>query len=104
MDNPLHYGFHYRKKDLYPPLSVQNISIDTTISDLATFALSLDINYKILKYYNPWLRQNTLTITEGKKYVLQIPKPGSRDLDKIWIESGLLNEEIKDSTSNNNTH
>lgn len=104
MDNPLHYGFHYRKKDLYPPLSPETVTIDTTISDLASFALSKNINYKILKYYNPWLRQNSLTVSDGKNYILQIPKPGSRELEKIWLDSGLLNEEINDTSSVNNSN
>lgn len=101
MDNPIHYGFHYRPKDLYPPLQSDKFIVDTTITDLATFALSKEINYKILKYFNPWLRQNTLTIKDGKKYVLQIPKPGNRDLEKLWLDSGLLENDKNDTVSVN---
>jgi membrane-bound lytic murein transglycosylase D len=101
MDNPINFGFHYRKKDLYPPLPSETIIIDTSITDLADFAIIKEINYKLLKYFNPWLRQNTLTVTEGKKYLIKIPKPGFRDIDKIWIESGISIEEPGDSTQKN---
>lgn len=100
MDNPKNYGFHYRKKDLYPPIPTDNIVLDTSITDLANFAILKEVNYKLLKYFNPWLRLNTLTITQGKKYILKIPKSGYRDLNKIWIESGLLQDEVADTTTN----
>jgi membrane-bound lytic murein transglycosylase D len=103
MDKPINFGFHYRKKDLYPPLPSDIITVDSSISDLAEFALKKEVNYKLLKFFNPWLRQNTLTIKEGKKYFLKLPKPGFRDLEKIWIESGLVNEEPSDSTSLKNS-
>ena len=99
MDNPINFGFHYRKKDLYPPLPSDVITIDSSITDLTSFALKKEVNYKLLKYFNPWLRQNTLTVTEGKKYFMKIPKPGFRDLDKIWIESGLDIEEPTDTST-----
>lgn len=99
MDNPINFGFHYRKKDLYPPLPSDIITIDSSITDLTEFALKKEVNYKLLKYFNPWLRQNTLTVKEGKKYFIKIPKPGFRDLDKIWIESGLASEEPSDTST-----
>ncbi len=103
MSNPLIYGFHFRKKDLYPPIPTENIVVDSTISDLASFAISKDINYKMLKYFNPWLRQNSLTISQSKKYTLKIPKAGYRDLNKIWLDSGIPEQETNDTTSVNNT-
>lgn len=87
MENPRQFGFRYRTKDLYPPLAYTEVEIDTTISDLTEFALLNNINYKILKYFNPWLRQNSLTINDGKKYTILIPKPGSRELEKLWLEA-----------------
>jgi hypothetical protein len=34
------------------------------------------MSYKILKYFNPWLRKNTLTNKDKKTYILDFPKPG----------------------------
>lgn len=104
MANPVHYGFHYRKRDLYPPLTADLITIDSNITDLASFAQTMEINYKILKYFNPWLRQNTLTIKEGKIYKLQIPKAESRNLNKIWLDSGLLDEAENDTSAVKNSN
>lgn len=103
MQSPLNYGLHFRKKDLYPPIPTENIIVDSTITDLASFAINKEINYKLLKYFNPWLRQNTLTNAQSKKYILKIPKSGYRDLNKIWLDSGILQQENSDTTSVNNT-
>ncbi|NCO54713.1 MAG: lytic transglycosylase domain-containing protein [Bacteroidetes bacterium] len=99
MDNPLNYGIHYRKRDLYPPIPTEKIIVDTNITDLASFAIDRDLNYKMLKYFNPWLRQNSITITLSKIYALTIPQKGYRDLNKIWLDSGILEQNNTDTTS-----
>ena len=42
----------------------------------AHFAKKYDLSYKMLKYFNPWLRQSYLTNPDKKKYELTIPKAG----------------------------
>jgi membrane-bound lytic murein transglycosylase D len=84
--DPPKYGFHLRNKDFYPAIPSQNIQVDTTISDLASFALTKGINYKILKEFNPWLRKNTLTIRSDKVYTLKIPEPQSIFYSKLREE------------------
>lgn len=74
ISRPKVYGYILRKKDLYPQIITKKITIDSTINDLAVFAISQKINYKILKILNPWLRLNTLTNAEKKKYVIEVPK------------------------------
>lgn len=81
MSQPNNYGFHFRKKDLYSNLPSDILSIDSTIQDLTEFAFSNKINYKILKLYNPWLRQNTLTNKDKKTYEIKIPKEGFREVN-----------------------
>ena len=44
--------------------------------DLAKFAKTQGVNYKILKIHNPWLRDKKLTVTTGKKYEIEIPTSG----------------------------
>jgi thymidylate synthase len=73
---PKVYGFMLRKQDLYPVIQTKKITIDSTIHNLADFAISQKINYKILKMFNPWLRTNSLTNSGNKKYVLELPKNG----------------------------
>jgi hypothetical protein len=80
MTKPAEYGFHFREKDLYPPYRTYIVKVDTPITDLATFALDNDINYKILKTLNPWLRDNFLLNKTGKSYEIKLPEKGFEDL------------------------
>jgi membrane-bound lytic murein transglycosylase D len=72
-DHPTYYGFNLRKKDLYPPLKTSEIVVDSSITYLVDFAKSKNINYKILKYLNPWLRDKSLPNKTGKKYKILLP-------------------------------
>lgn len=75
------FGFNYREDDLYRPLKYKEVKVDTTVDDLADFAFRNGINYKTLKYLNPWLRDNHLPNSSGKSYVIQIPtEPLSTEL------------------------
>lgn len=76
MKNPQKYGFEINPADLYENLPTRKVEIDSSINDLASFALSQGINYKILKLHNPWLRDKKLTNPTKKKYVIEIPTSG----------------------------
>ena len=80
---PKDYGFNLRKKDLYSPLPFKTIEIDSTINDLTLFATSNGINYKLLKYFNPWLRTDKLTVLEEKKYTIKIPHSSVKNYDEL---------------------
>ena len=73
-ENPDTYGFAMPEEALYARESLKEIIIKESQGNLADFAFSNGINYKILKRYNPWLRTNTLTIRQpGKEYKVLIP-------------------------------
>jgi len=76
ISNPKQYGYQLRKKDLYPAIPTQKILIDSSITDIAAFAQTNNLSYKILKYFNPWLRKNYLTNKDKKTYSIDIPNPG----------------------------
>jgi len=76
MKNPVKYGFTIAFEDLYEALPTRKIEIDSSITDLAVFAKSEGINYKILKIHNPWLRETKLINDTGKKYQIEIPLKG----------------------------
>ena len=67
------YGYYLKPEDLYSPLNTTYIKVDTTIDNWADFAIAHNINYKILKYYNPWLRDISLINKNNKEYILKIP-------------------------------
>jgi hypothetical protein len=72
--NPEKYGFHISDEGWYQPLEYKTITVTETIEDLAQFAIDKGTNLKMLKYYNPWLRSNKLTISEGNSYQIKLPK------------------------------
>ena len=79
LEDPGKYGFHYRKEDLYPVIRTRNLKVDTAILDLADFAKANGTNYKILKIFNPWLRDLSLPNKERKRYILHLPLEGYFD-------------------------
>lgn len=74
MQQPKQYGFNFSKSDLYPPMTnVKIVEEKGGISDLATFAQQHKTTYRMLKEYNPWLRQRALTNKSKKTYQIKIP-------------------------------
>lgn len=76
LSNPEKYGFHLNKEDLYTAVPTFNVEITEPISNFADFANLYEINYKILKRHNPWLREPHLNNVSGKKYTIEIPNKG----------------------------
>jgi len=73
-ENPYLYGFVLKKEDLYPTVPVQRIVVTETIDNIAAFSQQYGLNYMLLKEYNPWLRDNKLTVKSKKSYEILIPK------------------------------
>ena len=73
-ENPKKYGFQISDDGWYQPLDYKTVTVTESITDLAAFAVSHGTNLKMLKYYNPWLRSNTLTISAGNSYVIKLPR------------------------------
>ena len=80
-ENPEAYGFTLSDKDLYQEIPTYSVEVDSSVSDFADFAAELGCNYKILKYMNPWLRDNKLTNSSHKSYEILLPEHGYRRPD-----------------------
>ncbi|MGB5171435.1 MAG: lytic transglycosylase domain-containing protein [Eudoraea sp.] len=76
LSNPEKYGFEISKEDMYNAIPTFNVEIDQPVTNFADFAQEYEINYKILKRHNPWLREPHLNNDSGKKYTLEIPNKG----------------------------
>ena len=76
LSNPTKYGFNFRDKDLYTNIPTRTIEVDTAVTDFTKFAEKFDINYKILKLHNPWLREPKLNNKSRKLYIIEIPENG----------------------------
>ena len=74
MKNPKKYGFIFDKRHLYNELPTYSVMIDSSITNLISFAKQYNISYKDLKIYNPWLRDRKLENKDGKTYYIKIPK------------------------------
>lgn len=73
MTNPKQYGFEFDEEDLYSLPKTRFVKVDTVITNIASFAKQFGMNYKEMKLYNPWLRQNRLNNKSRKLYHIQIP-------------------------------
>jgi membrane-bound lytic murein transglycosylase D len=80
--DPLSFGFHIGKDELYPVLNYYEVKVDSAITDFSGFADKFGTNYKMLKFLNPWLRKPYLTPKPNKVYLIKIPSEGMRIIEK----------------------
>lgn len=73
MENPEQYNFVIYDEEKYLPIKTKEVEITGKVESFADFALKHGTNYKLLKYFNPWLRDNYLNNSTGKKYKVKIP-------------------------------
>ncbi|WP_340198975.1 lytic transglycosylase domain-containing protein [Ascidiimonas sp. W6] len=76
LSDPEQYGFKLTANDYYKRIPTYEIEVDTAVSDFAEFSKKHNINYKILKIHNPWLREAFLNNSSRKKYTIELPKAG----------------------------
>ena len=72
-ENPEKYGFQISDNGWYRPYETKTVTVTESIPDLVQFAYDQGTNYKMLRYFNPWLRGTSLTISQGNSYDIKIP-------------------------------
>ena len=72
-ENPEKYGFQIGDNGWYRPYETKTVTVTQSIPNLVDFAYEQGTNLKMLKYFNPWLRGNSLTISAGNSYEIKIP-------------------------------
>jgi peptidoglycan lytic transglycosylase D len=77
MNAPENYGFDIKEDELHDPYKTYEVIVDSSVANWAEFAKSYGLNYKILKLYNPWLRESYLTNKSKKSYKIKLPIEGS---------------------------
>jgi membrane-bound lytic murein transglycosylase D len=80
LQSPEKYGFDITEEKKYKPLAYDEVTLDSSVTDMADYANSLGVNYFILKMYNPWLRDNALSNKSKKSYSIKIPTKGSIEI------------------------
>jgi len=74
MSNPVKFGFYLDADDLYSPLDkYRTVTVDKSVESWGEFAERHKVTYRILKIYNPWLRDSKLTVIKNT-YSIKIPK------------------------------
>ena len=78
MNDPQKYGFYVLESEKYQAIPYAEAEVKTAVTNWTDFAFKHQTNYKMLKYLNPWLRDNKLTNSARKTYVVKIPAEGFR--------------------------
>lgn len=74
MSNPSDFGFNLDPHQFYPPLNNYfEVAVNESVSSWSAFAQSHGISYRTLKIYNPWLRENKLTVINNS-YRIKVPR------------------------------
>jgi len=73
MEHPAKYGFDIGEKAVYKLEPVRYVEVNETVKDLVDFSIANGTSYKLLKRFNPWLRDEKLTVKKGKVYKIALP-------------------------------
>ena len=76
LSNPDKYGFDINNEDMYKAVPTFKVEVAEPVLSFADFAQQYEINYKILKRHNPWLREPHLNNASKKTYTIEIPNKG----------------------------
>ena len=82
LKNPKLYGYNVTQNQLYKPLKTYKVDVSGEILNIADFGIKNSFNYKIVKLYNPWLREMALPNRMHKDYTIEFPEKGSIEVLK----------------------
>jgi hypothetical protein len=82
-NHPVQYGFYLRQSDFYPPVPVYTVTVDSAITSLPDFARKMNLNYRVLREFNPWIKRYNLPNKSGKTYTFLLPKEGAMKTDLL---------------------
>ncbi|NNF21884.1 MAG: lytic transglycosylase domain-containing protein [Saprospiraceae bacterium] len=74
MSQPDRFGFYLDDFEKYEPLDdYYEVTVKSSVDSWSEFAKKYGISYRMLKIYNPWLRDTKLTVIKNT-YQVKIPK------------------------------
>lgn len=77
LENSEALGFKVSPEDLYSETPHRTVTVTSTISNLAQFAIDNGTTYKVLRLMNPWIRGRSLPVSAGKSYIIKLPAKSS---------------------------
>lgn len=76
ISDPEKYGFKVSDDEKYPIIPFHEVKISGSINSFTDFARANNINYKLFKQFNPWLRKPDLKNLKKITYIVKIPDAG----------------------------
>jgi len=73
LENAGQLGFNVSDEEKYQPIPTKLVTVTSTVPDLAQFAIDNGTTYKMLRVINPWLKGKSLTVSNGKSYLIKLP-------------------------------
>jgi len=73
LENGATLGFNVDDEEKYQPVQTKTVTVSSSISDLAQFAIDNRTSYKMLRVLNPWLKGKSLTVSNGRSYIIKLP-------------------------------
>jgi hypothetical protein len=74
MQEPERYGYYLSQEDKYPVMDDYfEVTVDASVSNWGEFAHKYGVTYRDLKIYNPWLREDKMTVINNT-YVIKVPR------------------------------
>lgn len=73
IENADNLGFKVVEEEKYKPVPTTSVTVNSTIPDLAAFAISNGTTYKMLRTLNPWIRGKSLVVSKGRTYTIFLP-------------------------------
>jgi hypothetical protein len=73
LENAASLGFVVQNEEKYNEVPYREVTVKTSIPNLASFAIANGTTYKMLRNMNPWLKGKSLTVSKAKTYTLKLP-------------------------------
>lgn len=70
--NPKDFGYYLMTEDVYPELNFKLVQVNSSVNWIA-FAKENNISYKLLRFYNPWIRDYNLYNKAKQIFDVKIP-------------------------------
>jgi membrane-bound lytic murein transglycosylase D len=73
LENAQQLGFNVSDEEKYQTIPTKLVTVTASVPDLAQFAIDNGTTYKMLRVFNPWLKGKSLTVSNGRSYVIKLP-------------------------------
>lgn len=103
LNRPAAYGYKINKSALYPSIPTHKIKLDSSITNFKYIAHKLETSEKIIKIFNPWIKQNKLTVSDSTTFYIEIPKKGISEsfITKLVEQDSITASRLTHETNGN---